>query len=278
VNNQELYCAMKASMLAAGFDEERCLYSMYDNSEANHWDPFAVISQVLEEAETADLHLRPGRVIFCHQDILLNQGHGFDQLTLVLDELDKTEPDWAIAGNAGMTLGRTMLRHISDPFGSNFDIKLPQTVFTLDENFLVVRTGAGLRCSQGVNGFHLYGTDLCLHALMRGMSAHIVDFRLTHCSKGNRNEDMYIVQRNLQAAWNARFMGIFVFTPVTTFALSRFYLVRKLFDRNSAINYIVAHPRLNEALMAISRSLFGRSSSTIQAHQRALECSHTAKE
>jgi hypothetical protein len=258
VTDTKQYQTMKSSFLSAGFDEARCLYTVFDNTLSNQWDPYAVISSVLAGIEDGASGDRPRYIIFCHQDVQLDQGHGINELTTALKALEVLDSKWAVAGNGGVTDGLKTIRHISDPFGISFMETLPARVLTLDENLLIVKPGTGLRCSPEMSGFHLYGTDLCLNALMRGYRAYVVDFKLTHLSRGNVDEVFYAVLQKLQAAWNRRFIGALVASPCITFVLSRFAPVSSVLSRSRTANFFRSHPRLSAFLITVNRMFFGR--------------------
>ena len=65
--------------------------------------------------------------------------------------------------------------------------ELPAKVHTLDENFIVVRRAANLSLSHDLDGFHLYGTDLCLIADVLGGNRYVIDFHFA--ASGRRNNE-----------------------------------------------------------------------------------------
>ena len=95
-------------------------------------------------------------------------------------DLEGRDDRWAVAGNAGGSRALRVIRSVTDPHGGGTGDPLPAGVHSLDENFLVIRTGTGVRCSPQLSGFHLYGTDLCLNALEQGRQPYVIDFRLRH--------------------------------------------------------------------------------------------------
>ena len=214
-NNLPQYMEMKASFLQAGFDESRCRYHVFDNSLQNLHDPYKVINTVLAEASEP-------YVIFCHQDLMLDKGHGYEQLITQLNILSNIDTNWAIAGNAGCTEDLTLIVKIADPNCFQSYGELPQKVYSLDENFLVIRTASNLRCSLNLGGFHLYATDLCLQATKRGQSCYVIDFYLTHLSGGDTSsKDFQQSLVKFKQEWNQSFTFCLVCTPCTCFGLSR---------------------------------------------------------
>jgi len=264
VNDPAAYAEMKRSFIEAGFDEGRCTYTVFDNYSDNRYDPYDCINQVLsDEVADSSQNLAP-YVIFAHQDLLLDQGHGIEQLRSKLAELDDHDGNWAIAGNAGVTDNMVLIRHVSDLHGASFDDNLPRPVITLDENLLIIKRSANLRCSSNIGGFHLYASDLCLYALMHYKTAYVIDFRLTHLGQGNINENFYAVQRKFQSRWNPHFLTAFIQTPCTTFALTRYGGIRRWLDTARATNYVVAHPWIYRLLLHLNRKFASRSTNDDQ--------------
>ena len=60
----------------------------------------------------------------------------------------------------------------------------PREVCSLDEVVLIVRRSSGLRFDEGLPGFHLYGTDICLEARRRGMPCYALSAFCVHNSNG----------------------------------------------------------------------------------------------
>jgi len=232
-NDLSQYAAMKASFLQAGFDEEQCRYCLFDNSTANLYDPYRVISATMAEA------VEP-YVIFCHQDVLLNKGHGFDQLVSQINILNERDGAWAIAGNAGCMDNLTPVTKIDDPHGSQNYGDLPQKVCTLDENFLVLKTASKIECSAALNGFHLYATDLCLHAMQQGLSCYVIDFFLTHLSRGNAQSlEFHENLRNFKEKWDKEYVLCLLQTPSMFLELSKYQVFHRPFQVKKIRNLII---------------------------------------
>ena len=85
----------------------------------------------------------------------------------------------------------------------------------LDENFLLVRREANLAVSRDIDGFHLYGTDLCLIAQFLGYSAYVVDFHLRHLSSGPKGSS-YQTIRSALIAKHSRALRPRMVTTTTT--------------------------------------------------------------
>ena len=235
VTNTDQYRAMKESFLAAGFDEDRCRYTVLDNREGNQFEGYGAFNVV--QAETHEPYL-----IYCHQDLILDAGDGIGRLLGIIADLDRSDPRWAVLGNAGWSNLVHVALVISDPMWHNRRIgRLPQRVESLDENFLVVKIAAHLHCSAELSGYHMYATDLCLGASRRGLTSYVVDFHMTHLSQGNKSQAFYEVRRHFVARWSREFTFRFVRTPSTILFLSRYRLLRTLLD-SRAVRFVISRP------------------------------------
>ena len=233
-NSLTQYAEMRGSLAEAGFTEDRCRFVLLDNSAGNAHEPHSAINQTLDAAAEP-------YVIACHQDILLDQGPGFDQLADRIERLNTSYPNWAVAGNSGGKSNLAELYHLHDPNGFHYAAPLPQQVRTLDENFLVIRRDAGVRCSKELSGFHLYAADLCLHAAERGMQSFVIDFYFTHLSGGNAGSEHFKAGlAEFQQHWNRKFVVSLVRTPSMFFFLSRFSVVRDLLAQKPVMKLVRA--------------------------------------
>ena len=224
-NNLEMYEQMKATFVTGGFNDANCRFLVFDNSDSNRYEPFSVYNQILSEA------IEP-YLIFCHQDVLLNKGHGIEQLTQVIETMNRDYPSWAVLGNAGMTSDFKRILHISNLYEEYSFPSLPQRVVTLDENFLVVKRAANLRVSSEFSGFHFYGADLCLHAMRAGFSCHVVDFHLTHISPyGDMGAIFVSAKQKFQAFWGTEYELLFLPTVCTVLVFTRKKYIRKFISK-----------------------------------------------
>lgn len=207
------YADMVASFRAGGFDGPDCEYLYLDNTGGNALSAHAGLDRLLDEAEGT-------YVVLCHQDLsLLEDGRA--NLDTRLAELDRIAPHWGLAGNAGgVAPGRLALR-LTDPHTRNAKAgSFPEQVHSLDENFIVVRRAARLSFSRDLDGFHFYGTDLCLQADLAGWTAHVIDFHLEHLSGGVKTPDFYVCQTRLRAKYARAFRPRWLQTTCALVAIS----------------------------------------------------------
>jgi hypothetical protein len=198
VTKPDEYAEMVASFRAGGFDDAEFLH--VDNSNGNVADAYTAMNLFLTEAK------RP-YIILCHQDILLLED-GRQRLDLRIAELHAKHPKWALAGNAGVTPGGKQAIRITDTNGDNQARggPFPVRAAALDENFIVARRSANLALSTDLGGFHLYGTDMCLHADSLGWEAYVIDFHLHHKSGGGPGGESFRVSHNAMSDKYLRLM------------------------------------------------------------------------
>jgi hypothetical protein len=241
-NKLEQYEQMKSSFVAAGFDESRCRYSVFDNSKSNIYEPYSTINYVIANTEEP-------YIIFCHQDLLINQGDGFEQLLKVLKELDQLEPQWAVAGNSGINNKYEHIVKITDPHHTPiWSDKFPQKVDSLDENFIVINSAANIACSSELSGFHLYATDLCIDAKLKGYSCYVIDFHLSHLSPGNISKDFWELQTKFQKKWSSKFSFGYIQTPCTYIFLSHNKAIRYVFSSQKVMRWLLSNRRLRQLM------------------------------
>lgn len=243
-----MYQRMQSSFIAAGFSTDVCRYSLLDNAIENRFEPYRALSDAMEFSPEPYL-------IFCHQDVLLDRDHGITQLQHCIAELDSTNPRWSVAGNAGGTDTLRSAIKITDPHGIWSVGKFPKAVQSLDENFLLLKTKSNIRCSPELRGFHFYGTDICLNARRRRRACYVIDFHLTHLSRGAGGQGYEECRIALCNHWNNRFIFRYVKTTCTLLFLSRFALLRSRFGNSSRLRAMQTSPRWHTALV-IARRLF----------------------
>lgn len=238
-NKLSMYEEMKSSFIEAGFDEDRCRYSLLDNSTDNIYEPFSAFNSIV--SNTVEPY-----IIFCHQDVLLNQGHGFNQLVSLIEELDNLDPNWAVLGNAGVNNHYQNVAKITDPNPTpNWQGDFPQKVHSLDDNFFVLKTSASLTFSSEIKGFLFYAADLCLNAIVREYSCYVVNFHLTHLSGGKANggkmnKNFYNVLSQFEKRWSREFNFCYIkiiYSPAIL--LSKHTWLRSILAQNRIINKIV---------------------------------------
>lgn len=193
LTSDEQYERMLKSFLRLGFDEDNSEFIYADNRKGNAYDAAQGLNAAIARSK--------GRyIICCHQDVELID-EGFVELKATLERLTALDPLWGVAGNAGQG-DAGPARRISDPYGEDVRVgALPALVHSLDENFLVLRRDYLIGFSVDAGGFHLYGTDLCLQAELRGLKAYVIDFHLRHHSRGNADDSYFDSARRLEAKY-----------------------------------------------------------------------------
>lgn len=216
VNDEVQYLAMQASFRAGGFSEPDTEFLAVRGTTS----AFSALNAMLATAR--------GRiVILCHQDVRL-LANGRPDLEDRLAELDRIDPNWAVAGNAGGTAPGRLAMRITDPHGRDRHLgRLPTRVMSLDENFIILKGSAGLRFSRDLEGFHLYGADICLMADILGWSAWVLDFHLEHLSPGRKDITFSLAEDRFRAKWGRALRPRWMQTTCTLLRLSGNALTHK---------------------------------------------------
>jgi hypothetical protein len=173
------YERMLASFARLGFDASNTEFIALDNRDANRFEGYGALRAVFPAC-------RGEYVLFTHDDIELVD-EGAEDLLDVLRDLEERDPLWTVAGNAGWSAGRPewLALHLSDPHGTHRIEGGPVEVQSLDENFLVLPRQRMTFPSLDLEGYHLFGTDLCLQGRAAGGRAYVVPFFLHHHSGGS---------------------------------------------------------------------------------------------
>lgn len=223
MSNPQEYAEMVESFQHAGFKNDFCEYIYIDNSKANKYDAYKGLNKCLT--------ISKGKyIILCHQDILLSYDR-IDVLEQRIAEIDKLDNNWAVLGNAGAVGIKHIVLRITEPDGILHKAgNPPQRVSSLDENFMVIQREANLGFSSDLNGFHLYGTDICLQAIARGYSAYVINFNLLHKSKGNADEKFFRIKEAFIAKYLTAWRGRYIQTTITKFYISGSVVSNYLFS------------------------------------------------
>lgn len=213
VTNSIEYAEMRESFIKAGFSVDLCEYLYIDNSGQNTYEAFAGLNRFLREA-------RGKYIILCHQDILLNH-HNINDLRDRIAEIDNADPKWALLSNAGgVNLKYTAMNLFQGNGNLLADKHLPIKTITADENFMLVKNSANLALSADLNGFHMYGTDICLIAGILGYTTYAIDFKLMHKSDGNADAKFNKLKKQLISKYRRAFRSRYIGTTITRFYLS----------------------------------------------------------
>ena len=209
---------MLESFIDKGFTKDKCEYLYVDNSDKITLEAYEGLNVFLQKAQ--------GKyVILCHQDILLHDSD-YTDLMQCIHYLDEKDATWALLGNAGGINLKWIATHITE--GKTGIIRsethLPLKTKTLDENFIVVKKSANIALSNNLQGFHFYGTDICLIANVLGFNSYVINFNLIHKSNGKKDESFYDLEKKIRIKYHKSFQAKYI---TTTF--SRFYISGNFF-------------------------------------------------
>ena len=190
------YNRMLKSYADYGFTTENTEFIAIDHRKVNMMNGYQL-------SRFAQARSKGRYVILCHDDIeLLQNSHS--ELLSRLGELTETDPLWMIAGVAGGVYGsgstskpKKVASRISDRWGPGRRVHgpFPRLVESLDECFLIMPKSRMPQSTLGLEGFHFFGTDLCLQAELAGGAAYVIDFHLFHYGRAHMGAE-YGIQKN----------------------------------------------------------------------------------
>ncbi len=120
-------------------------------------------------------------VVCCHQDVRFPIGW-VDALHEQIRQIG--DPEFGVLGTFGVDMAGRYAGNIKDPHNNPKLGDLPCLAQTLDEHCLIIRKAERLRFDEELGGFHMYGADICLEAMCRGLKNYVIDARLEHLSGG----------------------------------------------------------------------------------------------
>ncbi len=187
------------SAVSAGFTESQ--FTILWNSNLNEHEPYSVIGKILSETY-CDFE------IVCHQDIRFISGFGKRQLLGTLENIpDRT----SVCGIAGSLLSGQWKSNVLDgiqwPEGDVTFTECIGNVSHVDECFICFVTKNKTSVSNGLSGFHCYGTDVCLNALQRQYKTVLLPFRIKHLSTGNFDHRFNESLKAFESMWSNRALG-----------------------------------------------------------------------
>lgn len=175
VNDMDEYLKMKESFESCGFTN-KCEYLVADNTAGNKFDAYKAIAAFIKQSIGEF-------IILVHQDVRCVDK--VEKLAQLIEDLNKKDKNWALCGNAGCYGFHEKRIHIINENKQITYTNLPAEVNSLDENFIVINATTNISISSDLEGFHLYGTDLCIIADFLGYTSYVIPFLVNHLSKGN---------------------------------------------------------------------------------------------
>lgn len=228
VTDMEEYGLMKASFEKAGFNTA-CEYLIADNTSGNIFNGYDAVRRFLQES-------RAKYTLIVHQDVRCEDK--IEKLQECLDTLNNKDKNWAICGNVGGVGYNNIAYHINNN-GVRKTAGLPIRAFSLDENFLVIKTEKQLTISDDIEGFHYYGTDLCIITDFLGYSAYVIPFMVEHLSKGNL-KDLMLKKESFLKAYGKKLRPRFMQTSCDKFYLGKSETQNKLYNSGFVFFWIKA--------------------------------------
>lgn len=142
-------------------------------------------------------------VVFCHQDVIFPE-EWTENLLEQISIIEKTHYDWGVLGPFGVAKNGMFAGHIVDCNGHFYCKPLPAEVQSLDEHCLIIKQDSQLRFDEALGGFHLYGADICLEAMAKGLVNFAIDACVEHLSPGKVDDAFYEILERLYQKWSKR--------------------------------------------------------------------------
>jgi len=177
-----------------------------DNAQSTY-DCYSAIRKFLIESHS-------DFTIICHDDVALNNLKLTTLASQIANAL-RLYPKAAVFGVAGKDSRFIHGQgHFISSKGEEFwGIDLHRVMVSLDECFLVVRNSLGIMVGEGLEGFHFYGTELCVQARKLGYSSHVIDFPIIHKSTGTLDAAFFRAKKKYEKYLNKN--GIKNIIPTT---------------------------------------------------------------
>ena len=239
VNNWDIYNKSREHFSHAGFTEANSEFLTIDNSNGKSADAFEAIRIFLRAAQ--------GRfIVLVHQDAYPLQP--CEILLERLKALERHDPMWGVAGNAGVTkeswprqIGSLRMPSVSISMRNPFE-----RVCSLDENVLIIRNGTGITVSADLKGFHFYGLDVCSVAARLGFHSYVLDHLWCHDSEGAIDADFVSSKIRLEAKLRDYFSVAGIPTTCTYVCASSGFWQRALASSRSFLQ-VLPSKRLGKA-------------------------------
>ena len=213
VTRKNQYKEMLETILNAGFDENNSEFLVIDNSEKNVFEAFRGIKHFLERAQGQ-------YIILCHQDLLFIHDCEED-LNRKLKDLDELDPEWIIAGNAGAAVFGERSICITHHNGEIENTQnFPFRAKSIDENLVILNHKWSPTISIDLNGFHLYGTELCKVANLSGHAAYVIDFHIKHMGAGLMGDGFFKEKEQMRKKYARKLKTDFIQTSCTRIVLT----------------------------------------------------------
>lgn len=184
-------------------------YLLFDNSILNI-DCYEAIRRFLAESNG-------DYVLIIHDDVRFNEST-IDKLYHQVESVLAQYPQAGIYGVAGM--GNRFFTPLGHFYNAKGEVKHGFNQFgpvsSLDECFLLIRNGIGINLDKKLQGFHFYGTELCLQARNLGFTSHVIDFPIFHPSEGSIDESFLVAKQNYEKHLRENRCNVFLATTCST--------------------------------------------------------------
>ena len=131
--------------------------------------------------------------VCCHQDVAFPP--------FWADGLLKLPEGFGVVGLYGMDLKGNEVGHVNDPHGYRMKGIMPCEAQTVDELCIIIDRRNGLQFDEELGGWHMYGADICLAAMQKGLKNYVINNLVLHGSGGKMNSAYYAVRGAFVKKW-----------------------------------------------------------------------------
>lgn len=146
--------------------------------------------------------------LFAHQDVFFPAGW-MQNLYEGISLIEQSDPGWGVIGLFGIDTHGVHRGHVYST-GLKRMLGQPEQAAVLavsvDELAIVLNRHSRLTFDSELPGFHLYGTDICLEAMRRGVKCYIISNCCVHNSVGIGHSfprAFWHAYRFMQRKWNS---------------------------------------------------------------------------
>ena len=145
--------------------------------------------------------------VLVHQDVYLPRDF-LKRLVSWISHIEEFDPEWAVIGSIGISDEHQLAGQVWSNSANGVIAgkeNLPVKAAAFDELLLVIRIDDDYRFDEGLEGFHLFGTDIVQHYVAAGRSSYIVDLPVIHYDKRNVVLDRAYTDayKYLRSKWSA---------------------------------------------------------------------------
>jgi len=181
------------------------LFKKFCGKSKDLTDDFVIMSQSPSAAAAYNYGMRKAKYdicVCCHQDVFFPPGWR-DGLIIPKDK-------FGVLGLYGVDMQGNDVGHIQDPHGYRKVGIMPAEAQSVDELCMIIDRRSGLEFDEELGGWHFYGADICLQAIVKGLKNYVIDNLAIHASGGVMDNSFALMLNKFEKKWEGK-------SPIETF-------------------------------------------------------------